>query len=122
MHQWYIQTNPDEEVGPLRPGDLLQAVRSGKVTPETKVRKGDSAWFYAAEVGGLFEAAVKPTIEYLCPRCQHKVVAGPSRCSLCGHDVEHPLEREIPNKIVSHTSRTTSDRSMLKWLKRKNLR
>jgi hypothetical protein len=38
-------------------GDLLKKVREGEVTPQTHVRKEDSAWFPADEVGGLFEAA-----------------------------------------------------------------
>mgnify|MGYP000293648354 CR=1 FL=1 len=43
-----------EDVGPLRPSELLDKVRSGEVRPETMLRKDDSAYFQASDVGGLF--------------------------------------------------------------------
>ncbi len=71
MTDWYVQ-HPDPEleeqfIGPLRPSELLKMVREGEVGPEHLLRKDDSAWFEAREVGGLFEAAMRPTICLFCP-------------------------------------------------------
>jgi hypothetical protein len=57
---WYYQSKEQVPVGPVRPGELLKLVRSGTVQEQTLLRKGDSAWFPAAQVGGLFASAAKP--------------------------------------------------------------
>ncbi len=58
--EWFYQQG-DYEVGPLRPKELLDYVRKGVIRAHTPIRKGDSNWTPADQVGGLFEAARKPT-------------------------------------------------------------
>ena len=83
MAQWYVQrqsedpTQMNEMVGPLKPAELLKMVREGDVVPESLLRKDDSAWFEAREVGGLFEAAMRPTIKYFCPQCGQEIMEPP---------------------------------------------
>jgi len=83
MTAWFVQRENDE-LGPLRPAELLALVRDGSVQPETKLRKDDSSWFIAGEVGGLFEAARRPTIEHFCTHCENvRVAPPPSTCPKC---------------------------------------
>ena len=56
--QWYCEVR-GKKIGPLSPPELLEKVRVGDVTPTTMVRKNDSKWFRADQVGGLFEAAFR---------------------------------------------------------------
>ena len=56
--EWYCDLR-GKKVGPLTPQELLEMVRLGDVTATTMVRKNDSKWFRADEVGGLFEAAFR---------------------------------------------------------------
>ncbi|WP_442507153.1 DUF4339 domain-containing protein [Novipirellula sp. SH528] len=122
--EWYIQQlNAPEDLGPLRPGDLLKKVRCGEVKPDTLIRKGDSAWFHAAEVGGLFEAAMRPTIEYFCPQCDRPVSEPPVMCSNCGREVRKAKTRITENSISNGSPRPDQPgRSVQSWLKRKMLR
>jgi hypothetical protein len=54
--QWYVQAG-GKEVGPLSPSQLKGLASQGKITPDTKVRRGsDAAWVVASRVKGLFEA------------------------------------------------------------------
>ncbi len=117
MNQWFVQQSEDV-MGPLSPADLLGLVRQGVVTTETKVRKGDSAWFTAGEVGGLFEAAVKPTIQYLCPGCGAKTPPPPCHCDQCGRDLQAARRQVIENRIAGqgHQADGAIRRSMLGWL------
>jgi hypothetical protein len=57
-NEWYCDLM-GKVVGPIGPAELLQMVKKGEVTSETLVRKDDSKWYPADEVGGLFEAAFK---------------------------------------------------------------
>lgn len=54
--QWYCDLMGKIE-GPITAGELLTLVKSGKVTASTLIRKDDSKWFPAEEVGGLFQSA-----------------------------------------------------------------
>lgn len=128
LNEWYIQQESDgEEVGPLRPSELLRAVRAGKVRQETRVRKGDSAWFAASEVNGLFEAASKPDIEFSCPYCKRVVTKPPVTCGHCGMHLYHANERiktegmQTPAQGGQNRNGSTAKRSMASWLKRKKL-
>jgi uncharacterized protein (AIM24 family) len=49
----------DDEVGPLSPAELVQAVTQGLILPETTVRQDSGSWMPAAKVTGLFERATK---------------------------------------------------------------
>lgn len=125
MAEWFIQQSDEaEDLGPLRPSDLLKLVRSGDVKPETRIRKDDSAWFSASEVGGLFEAAMRPTIEYFCPQCQRPVNEPPVVCSYCGREIYRALTKITENTIAtnSHSSHDVPGKSVQRWLKNKMLR
>jgi hypothetical protein len=51
--EWYYQSM-GEVIGPLSPAELRKAVESGKIQPDTLVRKGaDGPWVFAAQVNGL---------------------------------------------------------------------
>ena len=70
MTVWFVQQVNGEvqtEIGPLQPKELLELVRKGSIRPETKLRKGDSAWFPASDVGGLFEAASRRPLNFSVP-------------------------------------------------------
>ncbi|TWU42867.1 DUF4339 domain-containing protein [Novipirellula artificiosorum] len=126
MAEWYIQQSDTvEDIGPLRPVELLKMVRSGDVTPETQIRKGDSAWFSASEVGGLFEAAMRPTIEYFCPQCERPVHEPPVVCAYCGREIHRALTKITENTIAGGAKRSKVDqpgKSVQQWLKSKMLR
>lgn len=117
MHQWFIQSC-DDTLGPFTPSELLDKVRHGLVTPETKLRKNDSAWFAAAEIGGLFEAATRPTIEYLCPGCGGAIKLPPCRCPHCERQVEVARKKVIEHRIESPSSASKAGASMQGWLSR----
>jgi len=121
--QWYIQRGEDvDDVGPLRPTDLLKMVRTGEVKPETMLRKDDSAYFQASDVGGLFEAAMRPTIEYFCPKCKREVTEPPVTCPHCDYNITRALTRITENTITNPEEQTMTEQagsSVKKWLKRK---
>ena len=131
MSQWFIQQlegNIQTEVGPLRPAELLALVRKGAVKPDTRLRKNDSAWFPASEVGGLFEAAVKEEVQYFCPGCNHRVSKPPVTCKNCLRDLGRNEAREVVPKgssgaLSAPTNQTIEDdesqRSVKNWLTKK---
>ena len=50
MTKWFVQQDESQEdIGPLKPSELLEMVRSGKVTSDSMLRKDDSNWFVAGE-------------------------------------------------------------------------
>jgi len=97
MAEWYVQQE-EADLGPLRPAELLTLVRNGTVRSETMLRKDNSAWFPAAEVGGLFEAARRPTIEHYCPTCGTRVGQPPTHCPQCIKDLD-----KVRTKIIEHS-------------------
>ena len=122
MAEWFIeQPEVAEEIGPLHPSELLEKVRSGEVRPETRVRKDDSAWFEASAVGGLFEAAMRPTIEYFCPNCRSPIEEPPCLCATCNNKVRQGFTRITENTIQGsqNGSSPTPGHSVQNWLKRK---
>lgn len=123
MAEWFVQQQ-DVDLGPLRPAELLDLVRNGTVEPQTKVRKDDSAWFDASEVGGLFEAARRPTIEHYCPRCSTRVTAPPCTCPKCEILLEKTRKRIIEHSVgkkssADPTSSNGPAESAKRWLHRK---
>lgn len=98
MAVWFVQREDDEDLGPLRPADLLSLVRDGSVTADSMLRKDDSAWFPASDVGGLFEAARRPTIEHFCPDCNVRVNQPPTTCPRCGKDL-----LKTKTRIIEHS-------------------
>lgn len=118
MAQWFVQQQV-EVLGPFTPSELLTMVRRGTVTRETKVRKDDSSWFPACDVGGLFEAAVRPTIILHCPGCQAVVPEPPCMCPNCGRQLEVAKREVIQNRIMTPAEvarQTGVGSSMQNWL------
>lgn len=120
MNDWFVQ-GAEDELGPFRPTELLKLVRAGKVKPETQVRKGNSAWFEASAVGGLFEAAMRPTIEYFCPGCGAPVREPPCNCPKCDKEISRAKVRITENTIAPNedgTAEKPSAPSVQRWLKK----
>lgn len=129
--QWFLQRmegNVQSEVGPLRPAELLALVRKGEIQPETRLRKDNSAWFPAREVGGLFEAAVREVVQYYCPGCGTRVRQPPVTCPSCLRDLARGDAREvIPGRSAAQTVEDAAEeqrsestqRSVKNWLTKK---
>ncbi len=120
MSQWFVQEEDDAEpLGPFTPSELLALVRRGTVTRETKLRKDDSPWFLAVDVGGLFEAAVRPTIILHCPGCNSVIPEPPCMCPQCGRQVETARREKVENRIQSpaeYARQNGIGASMQSWL------
>lgn len=126
MTQWFLLGPPEQ--GPFSPKQVLEMVRNGEISRETKLRKDDSAWFAAGEIGGLFEAAVRPTIRYRCPSCREEVRANVHHCSRCGSLFDDPLREVTEHRIRGGQAAEGADRpgqadggrgsSMQSWLNR----
>jgi hypothetical protein len=121
-----MEGNVPSEVGPLRPAELLNLVRRGEVKPETLLRKDDSAWFPASDVGGLFEAAVRQEVQYFCPSCKQKISRPPLTCPKCLRDIRFGEAREVKpesmsNVAIANKKQEPDDRhsSVQSWLKKK---
>lgn len=115
MSQWFYQFD-DEVYGPVKASDLLQLVRDHMINAETLVRKDASAWFPAADVGGLFEAASKPTVEYYCPGCGSQVSKPPCFCRKCREVLEYARPKVIANEIEGYEKpEGTSNKSSETW-------
>ncbi len=125
MTKWFIQrADSAEDLGPFRPSELLDLVRSGDVTSETMLRKDNSPWFAAADVGGLFEAAMRPTIRYFCPQCETEVSEPPVTCPKCDRDIRRAKTQITENTIVNRHEQSMTEQagsSVKKWLQRKKL-
>ena len=127
MAEWFVKKDESESeleedcIGPLRPAELLELVRSGRVTESTQVRKDDSAWFPAEQVGGLFEAAIRPTIYYFCPHCEVRITKPPTMCPKCLKEIRKAREEIIENAIArpEEESVRSQARSVQKWLAKK---
>ncbi|QDT13096.1 DUF4339 domain-containing protein [Stieleria marina] len=125
MADWFVKPEdsdaPEAVVGPLKPNELLDLVRSGDVVPETQIRKGDSAWFSASSVGGLFEAAIRPTITCYCPNCNAAISTPPTVCAKCLTSVQKAREEIVENTIHVRGNDVASNagRSVQNWLKKK---
>jgi len=123
MTAWYVQRE-HEELGPLKPAELLSLVRDGNVLAETMVRKDASPWFAASEVGGLFEAARRPTIEHYCPHCEDvRVASPPATCPKCDRILAKTRQRIIEHSVgTSKSSLGVSNgptASARRWLQRR---
>lgn len=125
MTKWFVQQDESQEdIGPLRPSELLEMVRCGKVTSDSMLRKDDSNWFTAATVGGLFEAAMRPTIRYFCPQCEIEVTEPPVTCPECGREINKALTQITENTIVNQADQAVvgnAGNSVKNWLKKKRI-
>ena len=126
MTHWYVQQGANrDDLGPLRPNELLDLIRCGEVTKASLVRKGDSPWFAAGDVGGLFEAAMRPTIQYFCPQCEAEVSEPPVTCLRCGRDIRKGITKITEHAIIQRTDAPTADSntgSVKRWLQKKKIR
>jgi hypothetical protein len=114
------------EVGPLRPSELLSMVRKGEINPETKLRKDDSAWFPAGDVGGLFEAASRKEVQYFCPACDRRVTQPPVTCPNCLRDlgrndarVVQPEKAPVAQMPLEANERSVEHQSARSWFQKK---
>jgi len=105
MTQWFMQSAA-AELGPFAPSQVLEMVRRGEITRDTKLKKDDSAWFPAGEIGGLFEAAVRSTIRYLCPACRVEVKMPPCECPNCGRQIDVAY-REVTQHQIESSARNS---------------
>ena len=124
MAEWFIKQDEESgDLGPFRPPDLLSMVRKGEVTRQTMIRKDDSAYFEAGQVGGLFEAAMRPTIEHFCPGCEHAVSEPPTVCSYCGQEIHQAITKITENAISlpGESAKSQAGRSVRNWLKKKKI-
>ena len=130
MTAWFMQRmegNVQTEVGPLRPSELLSLVRRGEIKPDTRLRKNDSAWFPASDVGGLFEAAVRQEVQYYCPSCGLRVGQPPRTCPRCLRDIGRGEARVVqPEKLSGDIALSgekepeqEGQRSVQSWLQKK---
>lgn len=125
MADWFVKSEKsdavEDQIGPLKPNQLLELVRRGDVVPTTQIRKDDSAWFNAGSVGGLFEAAIRPTITYFCPKCTAPIQKPPTTCAKCLTNVERAREEIVENSIHNRSNDITAGagRSVQNWLKKK---
>ena len=125
MTSWFIQQNEGvEDSGPFRPSELLEMVRNGEVTADTLLRKDDSRWFVASDVGGLFEAAMRPTIQHICPQCETEIPEPPVICQKCGREVREGITRITENSIVDRSEQSIAEQagsSVKRWLRKKRV-
>ena len=125
MTRWFVQQgDSQEDLGPLRPSELLEMVRAGQVTSDSMLRKNDSNWFSASSVGGLFEAAMRPTIRYFCPQCETEVKEPPVTCHECGREIQQALTQITENSIVNQVDQSlvgNAGSSVKNWLKKKRI-
>ena len=82
MAEWHCEIMGNV-IGPLTPAELLEKVRTGEITFDTKIRKDDSQWVPANEVGDLFEKAVATQKKRVCPYCRVEIGAPPIQCPGC---------------------------------------
>jgi hypothetical protein len=129
VSNWFLQKlegNVQSEVGPLSPTELLTLVRRGEIKPETRLRKNDSAWFPASDVGGLFEAAARQEVRFHCPACNHQVPKPPVTCPKCLRDIGRSEARVVqpePMRSAASAPQRIEESEELKsvqsWLRKK---
>jgi hypothetical protein len=98
--EWYYQTM-GSQVGPVSSAELLRKVRAGEIIPNTQIRKNDSQWVPAAEVGGLFEEANKPVYSRICPYCGAAVTEKPPCvCQNCDRMLHRVMQKREASHVV----------------------
>ena len=95
--EWYYQLM-NEIVGPLSPSELVEKIRAGQVKEDTLIRKDDSQWVSASQVGGLFEAAQRKESRLICPYCGHDVDRPPTTCKQCNRQLVMSVSSRLTSK------------------------
>lgn len=55
--QWFVRL-PEGDIGPMAPADVRSLVASGRIAPETELRRSDQGgWLRASQIRGLMPAA-----------------------------------------------------------------
>ncbi len=110
MAEWYFEMM-GQSVGPITGKQLLERVRSGDIFADTPVRKDDSQWVPARDVGGLFTAAGGgQEREVRCPYCGAQIDLPPTRCAKCRRQVEQTYELVLgPMHDADSPSTDTTD-------------
>ena len=103
--EWFYQ-RAGQTIGPLSPKELLAKVRDGEVLPQTLVKKDDSQWVEASEVGGLTEAATKDRV-YHCPFCGGNIRKPPVTCRQCTRWVDFSDDYDDPNEKKAEAEKKT---------------
>ncbi len=103
--EWYYQER-GQTLGPLTPKQLLEKVKEGEVMPQTLVRKDDSQWVEAGEVGGLTDAATKNRV-YSCPFCGAPLKRPPSTCRGCTRWIEFSDDYRDPTEEAEVAAQST---------------
>jgi GYF domain 2 len=98
MTTWYYRSG-GKEIGPIGPGELLELVRKGVVSPETELRKEDNRWLLASDVNGLWEAAGRPSVGFKCPYCSKPITKPPCLCKSCNRQIEKATGHLVLNKL-----------------------
>ena len=102
--QWFIRGDA-EDLGPYRPSEILRLIWEGAICEETMLRKGDSPWTAAGDVGGLFEAARRPTVSWTCPHCGRAIRQPPAYCYRCDRFVERAEKHVTEHKVPPRTGK-----------------
>lgn len=122
MAEWYIE-QLGETIGPITGKQLLERVRKGDIVANTPLRKDDSQWVPARDVGGLFEAAGgNQSRQVSCPYCGAPIDLPPTRCSKCRRQVDQAYEvvfREGPDGESPPADTTESEQQQPKEQVRK---
>lgn len=110
--EWFYEVKGDA-VGPLTAPQLLNKVRSLEISPDTRLKKNGSAWFPARQVTGLFEAATKQSVTYLCPHCRSEISKPPTTCDGCDRYLTDSVVKtaDIPRAVRQEAVRQSAAES-----------
>jgi hypothetical protein len=109
---WFYRSADDATVkGPVSPSELLELIRKGIVRENTQVRKGESPWVSSIDVGGLWEAAARPSVVFDCPHCSKRISKPPVRCPHCKQFVQKATGHLVHHKTVAPDRKNRSESS-----------
>jgi hypothetical protein len=108
---WFYRSKDAVVNGPVSPSELLELIRKGIVQESTAVRKGDSSWVASIEVGGLWEAAARPSVVFDCPHCNKPISKPPLRCPHCKQFVQKASGHLVQHKSAAVNRKSRSDTS-----------
>ena len=92
MPSQFFYRNDGKKVGPISASDIRQLAATGTITPDTPIRKGNSPWIAAKNVGGL-SFAVKPNPAIASPFTE-TITDLPSAVLASEPEAQEPAETE----------------------------